>query len=107
MPRVVQTFNLGMVSYSPSIYGVVLRDYAPLLKPDILVLSLDDSDPQDDLLYSHLVKTDDRGLPESVYPGLPGVPDLLIPVAKQIKLVRLASGIFRESQTSLGRRPVP
>jgi lysophospholipase L1-like esterase len=93
-PRVVQTFNLGMVSYSPSIYGVVLRDYAPLLKPDIVVLSLDDSDPQDDLLYSHLVKTDDRGLPQSVYPGLPGVPDLLIPVAKQIKLVRLVSGIF-------------
>src|SRR5262249_22649925 len=93
-PRTVQTFNLGARSYSPSIYGVVLRDYAPILKPHIVVLALDDSDPQDDLLYKNSLKTDDRGLPLAVYPGLPGVPDSLLPVAKRIKLVRHVSGLY-------------
>jgi lysophospholipase L1-like esterase len=94
-PRTVQTINLGARSYSPSIYGVVLRDYAPILKPDIVVLALDDSDPQDDLLYKDLLKTDDRGLPLSVYPGLPGVPNSLLPVAKRIKLIRHVSGLYQ------------
>jgi hypothetical protein len=65
-PRAVQTFNLGTVSYSPSIYGVVLRDFAPVLNPDIVVLGLDDSDPQDDLIYRSMLRTDDKGLPLSV-----------------------------------------
>jgi|SRR5271157_991257 len=102
--RAVQTFNLGTPSYSPSIYGVVLRDFAPTLKPDIVVLGLDDSDPQDDLLYSHLLKTDDQGLPLSVYPGLPGVPDFLIPVAKRIKLVRHVSGVYENMVNRIKRK---
>ena len=46
----VQTFNLGAPSYSPSIYGVVLREFTPKLNPHIVVLGLDDSDPHDDLI---------------------------------------------------------
>jgi hypothetical protein len=76
---------------------VVLRDYAPILKPHIVVLALDDSDPQDDLLYKDSLKTDDRGLPLAVYPGLPGVPDFLLPVAKRIKLVRHVSGLYEKA----------
>jgi hypothetical protein len=101
--RTVQTFNLGTPSYSPSIYGVVLRDFAPTLKPDIVVLALDDSDPQDDLVYSHLVKTDQHGLPLSVYPGLPGVPASLVPIAKHVKLVRHVSGLWNRYTKKVGR----
>ena len=54
-----------------------------------MVLGLDDSDPQDDLLYSNTLVTDDQGLPLSVYPGIPGVPSFLTPVARWVKLVRL------------------
>jgi|SRR5271157_1100038 len=92
-PRRVQAYNLGTPSYSPSIYGVVLRELAPVLKPHLIVVSLDDSDPQDDLFCKPLLKTDANGLPVSVYPGLPGVPDWLKPLARQVKLVRLTFGL--------------
>jgi lysophospholipase L1-like esterase len=89
-PRAVQTFNLGTPSYSPSIYGVVLRNYAPILKPDLVVLALDDSDPQDDLIYRPYLTTDGDGLPLSVNPLLRGVPGFLVPLATRVKLVRLS-----------------
>jgi len=63
----VQSFNLGMASYSPSIYGVVLRDYAPELKPHLVVVSVDDSDLQDDLVYSAMVVRD--GASSEAHPG--------------------------------------
>lgn len=72
----VQTFNLGTRSYSPSIYGVVARDFFPKIKPDLVVLAVDDSDPQDDLLYRFSLKVDEHGLPLSVYPVIPGVPPI-------------------------------
>ena len=90
VPRLdVQSFNLGMISYSPSIYGVVLRDYASELRPHLVVLAVDDSDLQDDLVYSPMVMKDSDGLPVSVYPAPPGVPQWLLPIARKIKLVRL------------------
>ena len=100
----VQSFNLGMVSYSPSIYGVVLRDYAPELKPHLVVLSVDDSDPQDDLVYSPMVVRDGDGLPLSVYPAAPGVPRWLLPIAKRIKLVRLALAELHRRRIRAERR---
>ena len=88
--RDVQAFNLGMFSYSPSIYGAVLNRYAPLLRPHLVVIAVDDSDPQDDYMYASMVEDDADGLPMSVYPKLPGVPSLLIPVARLSKFVRLS-----------------
>lgn len=91
--RRIQSYNLGTPSYSPSVYGVVLREITPALKPDMVVLGLDDSDPQDDILYGPMLVTDSRGLPVSVHPGLPGVPHWLKPVASRVKLVRLSLGL--------------
>jgi len=100
----VQSFNLGMVSYSPSIYGVVLRDYAPELKPHLVVLAVDDSDLQDDLVYSPMVVRDGDGLPLSVYPAPPGVPRWLLPIAKRSKLVRLALAQLHRGRIQAERR---
>ncbi|MGE3819427.1 MAG: hypothetical protein AB7I30_08330 [Isosphaeraceae bacterium] len=91
--RRVQSYNLGTPSYSPSIYGVALREITPALRPHLVVVGLDDSDPQDDLLYQPLLVADPEGLPVSVHPGLPGVPGWLKPLARRIKLVRLSFGL--------------
>jgi len=93
--RNVQTFNLGWLSYSPSVEGVILRDYAPVLRPNLVVISVDDSDPQDDLIYSHTVVLDKEGLPLSVYPDvLPGNPERVPPdlynLLRRSKLLRVA-----------------
>ncbi len=95
VPRHVQTFNLGWYSYAPSIEGVILRDYAPEIKPNLVVISVDDSDPQDDLLYREAVVLDETGLPLSVYPDvLPGHPERIPPdlynLLKRSKLLRIA-----------------
>ena len=92
--RKVQTFNLGWYSYSPSIEGIILRDYAPVLKPNLVVISIDDSDPQDDLQYIPAVVKDQDGLPISAYPDvLPGHPERISPeiyeFLKHSKLLRL------------------
>jgi hypothetical protein len=85
-----QVFNLGYPSYSPSIYGVLLRDYEPKLKPGLVIIAVDDSDPQDDYIYRKTLIKDDNDLPISVYPAMPGVPEWLKPLAVRIKLIRLS-----------------
>jgi lysophospholipase L1-like esterase len=92
--RAVQAFNLGTPSYSPSIYGVVLRDWAPVIRPDLVVIAVDDSDPQDDYWYRTMLERDADGLPISVYPALVGVPHWLVPVARHVKLLRLTLGLI-------------
>lgn len=89
-----QPFNLGSPSFSPSIEAVLLRDFGPRIQPHLVVLALDDSDPQDDILYSPSVEFDATGLPVSVYPALRGVPNWLDPVARRIKMLRLLFSLF-------------
>jgi hypothetical protein len=89
VPKInAQGLNLGVPSFSPSIYGAVLRDFAPVFNPHLVVLAVDDSDPQDDYLYRNFLEVDSRGLPISVYPIMPGVPPLVRGLARKSKLVR-------------------
>jgi hypothetical protein len=64
-----------------------------------VVLSVDDSDLQDDLVYSPMVKKDSDGLPLSVYPAPPGTPEWLLPIARRIKLVRLTMAALHKRRT--------
>ena len=91
----VQVFNLGTGSYSPSIEAVLLRDYAPKLKPNMVVLALDDSDPQDDYVYKDALVIDESGMPVSVYPRLLGVPEELDQLARKLKILRLIFGAYQ------------
>jgi len=100
-PINVQTFNLGVSSYSPSIECVILRDYAPKLLPNLVVIAVDDSDAQDDFIYKDMVIKDISGMPLAVYPGLPGVPKYLLPLARQSKLLRVTCGILSQKAEQL------
>jgi hypothetical protein len=91
-PRHVQSINLGTPSYSPSVYGVLLREFLPRLKPHLVVIAVDDSDPQDDYWYRKSLVVDSDGLPVSVYPHLAGVPTWLSPAARKVKLIRVVLG---------------
>jgi hypothetical protein len=93
-PRNVQVFNLGTVSYSPSIYGILVKEYVPQIKPHLVVIAVDDSDPQDDLLYARTMIKDAQGLPESVRPYLEGVPEFLLPLAYRVKLIRVTCSVL-------------
>ena len=92
--RRVQVFNLGSHSYSPTIYNIILSDYAPKLKPHLVIVAVDDSDPEDDFLYQDLVITDERGFPIAAYPRMPGVPQWLEHTGRKIKMVRLFCGVI-------------
>jgi hypothetical protein len=95
-PRNVQVFNLGVVSYSPSIYGILVKEYFPQIKPHLVVIAVDDSDPQDDLLYARTMIRDAQGLPVSVRPYLEGVPKFLLPLAYHVKLVRVTCSVLQQ-----------
>ncbi len=95
-PRNVQVFNLGNVSYSPGIYGILAKEYLPKLKPHLVVIAVDDSDPQDDLLYGRTMVRDGQGLAVSVRPYLEGVPEWLEPLAYRVKLVRLTCSVLQQ-----------
>jgi hypothetical protein len=68
-----------------------------------VVLSVDDSDPQDDLVYASMVRKDGDGLPVSVYPVPPGVPRWLLPIARRIKLVRLTLAALHRTRAKIHR----
>lgn len=93
-PRNVQVFNLGTVSYSPSIYGILVKEYVPQIKPHLVVIAVDDSDPQDELLYARTMIKDAQGLPVSVRPYLEGVPEFLLPLAYRVKLIRVTCSVL-------------
>lgn len=93
-PRNVQVFNLGTASYSPSIYGILIKEYFQQIKPHMVILAVDDSDPQDDLLYARTMIKDEQGLAVSVRPYLAGVPKFLLPLAYRVKLVRLICSVL-------------
>ncbi len=95
-PRNVQVFNLGTVSYSPSIYGILVKEYFPQIKPHLVVIAVDDSDAQDDLLYARTMIKDAQGLPVSVRPYLEGVPKFLLPLAYHVKLIRVTCSIVHQ-----------
>lgn len=95
-PRNVQVFNLGVVSYSPSIYGILAKEYLPKLKPHLVVIAVDDSDPQDDLLYARTMVKDAQGLAVSARPYLEGVPKWMEPLAYHIKLLRLSCSVLQQ-----------
>lgn len=103
--RNVQTFNYSTPSYSPSIYGAILRDYVPEVKPNMVVIAVDDSDPQDDFLYRNMVVKDSTGLPISVYPKLPGVPKSLSGIARKVKLLRLTLWVMHKKKIAMGKAP--
>lgn len=88
--RNVQVFNQAMFSYSPTIHSAVLRHYQPTVRPQLVVLAIDDSDPQDDYVYAReTIERDSSGMPTAVYPGIEGTPHCLTSIARQSKLVRL------------------
>jgi len=95
--RKVQSFNLGRISYSPSIYGILLRDYEPLLKPHLIIVAVDDSDPQDDYYYHHFLIEGQDDLPLTVFPGLPWMPEFLKPLAREFKTIRLLFAAMEKS----------
>ena len=90
----MQVFNLGTVSYSPSIYGILVKEYFARIKPHLVVIAVDDSDPQDDLLYARTMIKDAQGLPVSVRPYLEGVPEFLLPLAYRVKLIRITCSVL-------------
>ncbi len=57
----VEVLNAGVTSYSTVIYIVQARQLIPRLKPDMVVVELDETDMQDDLFYLQSVTFDERG----------------------------------------------
>lgn len=85
-----QVFNLGVSSYSPSTYGVVLDSFAPAIKPHLVVIAVDDGDFQDDYMLRDTLVLNEQGLPIAAYPKLYGVPQGLVGIARTSKFLRLA-----------------
>jgi hypothetical protein len=55
-------FNAGVSSYSPSIFIVLAKRLIPLLKPDVVIIDVDETDIYDDWYrYRQLVTRDDAG----------------------------------------------
>jgi hypothetical protein len=59
-----------------------------VITPDLVVIAVDDGDPQDDCWYRTMVVRDSDGLPTSVYPALDGI--VPASVARHVKLFRVA-----------------
>jgi hypothetical protein len=58
----VCVFNAGASSYSPSIYVVQAKKLIPLLKPDLVIIDVDETDIYDEWYrYRDLVVSDDSG----------------------------------------------
>src|SRR2546425_667086 len=58
----VCVFNAGVSSYSPSIFVVLAKKLIPLLKPDAVIIDVDETDIYDDgYRYRWLVTRDDAG----------------------------------------------
>ncbi len=66
----------------------------PQIKPHLVVIAVDDSDPQDDLLYARTMIRDAQGLPVAVRPYLEGVPEFLLPLAYRVKLIRITCSVL-------------
>jgi hypothetical protein len=60
--RELCVFNAGYTSYSPSVYVPQARKLIPIVKPDFVIIDVDDDDLWDDAYrYRHLVVRDDNG----------------------------------------------
>ena len=58
----VKTYNAGVSSYSPAIFVPQARKLLPILRPDYVVVDVDETDLDDDfVLYRDLIVRDDRG----------------------------------------------
>ena len=101
-PLNVQALNLGMPGYSPTLSTFLLKEIQSSIKPHLVLLALDDFDPHEDSVYAPVAVTDDSGLAQSVLPGLPGVPETLIPAARNLKLLRFAYGFAASNFSVLG-----
>jgi hypothetical protein len=60
--KIVCVFNAGEASYSPSIYVPQAKRLIPLLRPDIVIIDVDETDIYDDYYrYRELTIRDDKG----------------------------------------------
>lgn len=67
--RELCVFNAGYASYSPSVYVPQAKKLIPLLKPDFVIIDVDETDLWDDAYrYRHLVVRDDTGSIVAVRP---------------------------------------
>ena len=67
--RELCVFNAGYSSYSPSVYVPQAKKLIPLLKPDFVIIDVDETDLWDDAYrYRHLVVRDDAGSIVAVRP---------------------------------------
>ena len=59
----VEVYSLGVPSYSIITYQGIARTYFDLLKPDIVIVAIDQNDFEDDQLRKELFSTDNNGHP--------------------------------------------
>ena len=59
----VEVYSLGVPSYSTIIYQGIARTYFDTLKPDIVIVAIDQNDFEDDLIRKKLFKKDENGHP--------------------------------------------
>ena len=72
--RELCVFNAGESSYAPSIFVPQAKKLIPLLKPDFVIIDVDETDLWDDYYrYRHLVMRDDAGSVVAVRPTPLGI----------------------------------
>ena len=64
--RAIQVLNAGVESYSPILEYLFLKNFGAALKPDIVVLALDQGDPVQEQYYRSLARFDKDRVPLAV-----------------------------------------
>lgn len=96
--RELCVFNAGVSSYSPSTFIPQAKKLIPLLKPDFIIIDVDETDLWDDYYrYRHLVMRDDAGSVVAVRPTPLGIwfyDGLVKSTDKTLYLHRLVSKLY-------------
>jgi hypothetical protein len=96
--RELCVFNAGYSSYSPSVYVPQAKKLIPIVKPDVVIIDVDETDLWDDAYrYRHLVVRDDAGSIIAVRPtplALWFYDGLVKSTAKPLYIQRLASKLY-------------
>jgi hypothetical protein len=96
--RELCVFNAGVSSYSPSVYVPQAKKLIPLLRPDFVIIDVDETDLWDDYYrYRHLVVRDNTGSIIAVRPTLLGLwfyDGLVKSTEKTLYIQRLVSKLY-------------
>jgi hypothetical protein len=96
--RELCVFNAGVASYSPSIFVPQAKKLIPLVKPDVVVIDVDETDLWDDYYrYRELVTRDDNGSIAAVRPtpvSIQFVRGLVASTDKMLYVHRLFSKLY-------------